>query len=78
MQHRAQVLWRSLMQGQEAGDLPDSFLRNVALVKEAFDEVDASNEVLAAEVTDIAQPEPTELEEAASETPNNNQKGDPL
>ena len=82
MQHRAQVLWRSLMQGQEAGDLPDSFLRNVALVKEAFDEVaassDASDEVLAAEVTDIAQPEPTELEEAASETPNNNQKGDPL
>ena len=82
MQHRAQVLWRSLMQGQEAGDLPDSFLRNVALVKEAFDEVaassDASDEVLAAEVTDIAQPEPTELEETASETPNNNQKGDPL
>ena len=118
MQHRAQVLWRSLMQGQEAGDLPDSFLRNVALVKEAFDEVaassdaldaldaldasdtldasdpsnisgtsgaldtldasDASDEVLAAEVTDIAQPEPTELEEAALETPNNNQKGDPL
>ena len=100
MQHRAQVLWRALMQGQEAGDLPDSFLRNVALVKEAFDEVaatsdaldaldaldasdtldasDASDEVLAAEVTDIAQPEPTELEEAASETPNNNQKGDPL
>ncbi len=105
MQHRAQVLWRSLMQGQEAGDLPDSFLRNVALVKEAFDEVaassdaldaldastldasdasdasgmsDASDEVFAAEVTDIAQPEPTELEEAASETPNNNQKGDPL
>jgi flagellar biosynthesis/type III secretory pathway protein FliH len=78
MQHRAQVLWHSLMQGQEAGDLPDSFLRNVALVKEAFDEVDASNEVLAAEVTDIAQPEPTELEETASETPNDNQKGDPL
>ena len=82
MQHRAQVLWRSLMQGQEAGDLPDSFLRNVALVKEAFDEVaassDASDEVLAAEVTDIAQPEPTELEETASETPSNNQKGDPL
>ncbi len=78
MQHRAQVLWRSLMQGQEAGDLPDSFLRNVALVKEAFDEVDASDEVFTAEVTDIAQPEPTELEEAASETPNNNQKGDPL
>ncbi len=39
MQHRAQVLWQALMQGQEAGDLPDSFLRNVALVKEAFDEV---------------------------------------
>jgi hypothetical protein len=103
MQHRAQVLWRSLMQGQEAGDLPDSFLRNVALVKEAFDEVAASSdaldaldvsdtldasdasgmsevsdEVFAAEVTDIAQPELTELEEAASETPNNNQKGDPL
>jgi flagellar biosynthesis/type III secretory pathway protein FliH len=78
MQHRAQVLWHSLMQGQEAGDLPDSFLRNVALVKEAFDEVDASDEVFAAEVTDIAQPDPTEIEEAASETPNNNQKGDPL
>jgi flagellar biosynthesis/type III secretory pathway protein FliH len=78
MQHRAQVLWHSLMQGQEAGDLPDSFLRNVALVKEAFDEVDASNEVLATEVTDIAQPEPTELEETASETLNDNQKGDPL
>ncbi|MDA1188003.1 MAG: hypothetical protein O3B29_09435, partial [Proteobacteria bacterium] len=44
MQHRAQVLWRSLMQGQEAGDLPDSFLRNVALVKEAFDEVAASSD----------------------------------
>ncbi len=39
MVHRGQVLWQALMQGQEAGDLPDSFLRNVALVKEAFDEV---------------------------------------
>jgi flagellar biosynthesis/type III secretory pathway protein FliH len=67
MQHRAQVLWRSLMQGQEAGDLPDSFLRNVALVKEAFDEVAASSDALdALDALD------------ASETPNNNQKGDPL
>jgi hypothetical protein len=39
MQHRAQVLWQALMQGQEAGNLPDSFLRNVALVKEAFNDV---------------------------------------
>ena len=67
MQHRAQVLWRSLMQGQEAGDLPDSFLRNVALVKEAFDEVAASSDALdALDALD------------ASDTPNNNQKGDPL
>ena len=64
MQHRAQVLWQALMQGQEAGDLPDSFLRNVALVKKAFDEVASPDKAVDPFIFDEAI-----TQESASENP---------
>ena len=89
MQHRAQVLWQALMQGQEAGDLPDSFLRNVALVKEAFDEVGSpegstdsftfDEAVTQESISEQAlETEDSTQTEMFSETSDDAKKGDPL
>ena len=89
MQHRAQVLWQALMQGQEAGNLPDSFLRNVALVKEAFNDValpEEAEEPLAfdeAVTQESISEQALETEDSTqtemfSETSDDAKKGDPL
>ncbi len=41
IEHRARALWESLTSGLDVGAPPPSFLQNVALIKEAFDGVDA-------------------------------------
>jgi flagellar biosynthesis/type III secretory pathway protein FliH len=41
IEHRARALWESLTSGLDVGVPPPSFLQNVALIKEAFDGVDA-------------------------------------
>ena len=41
IEHRARALWESLTRGLDLGAPPPSFLQNVALIKEAFDGVDA-------------------------------------
>jgi flagellar biosynthesis/type III secretory pathway protein FliH len=41
VEHRARALWESLTSGLDVGAPPPSFLQNVALIKEAFDGVDA-------------------------------------
>jgi flagellar biosynthesis/type III secretory pathway protein FliH len=41
IEHRGRALWESLTSGLDVGAPPPSFLQNVALIKEAFDGVDA-------------------------------------
>lgn len=40
IEHRADALWASLTKGLDAGGPPPSFLQNVALIKEALDQVE--------------------------------------
>ncbi len=61
IEDRAEVLWHSLTAEVDAGAPPPSFLQNVALVKEAFEQVDS--------VIDTSEPDEysEELEQASSE-----------
>ena len=51
IERRSTALWQALTRGQDAGEPPPSFLKNLELVKEAFDEVEADAEI-------DAEPEP--------------------
>lgn len=44
IERRSTALWQALTRGQDAGEPPPSFLKNLELVKEAFDEVEAETE----------------------------------
>jgi len=41
IEQRSTALWQALTRGQDAGEPPPSFLKNLELMKEAFDEVEA-------------------------------------
>jgi flagellar biosynthesis/type III secretory pathway protein FliH len=51
IERRSTALWQALTRGQDAGEPPPSFLKNLELVKEAFEEVEADAEI-------DAEPEP--------------------
>jgi flagellar biosynthesis/type III secretory pathway protein FliH len=44
VERRSMALWQALTRGQDAGEPPPSFLKNLELMKEAFDEVNAEAE----------------------------------
>ncbi len=44
IEQRSTALWQALTRGQDAGEPPPSFLKNLELMKEAFEEVDAEVE----------------------------------
>jgi flagellar biosynthesis/type III secretory pathway protein FliH len=44
IEQRSTALWQALTRGQDAGEPPPSFLKNLELMKEAFDEVDVEPE----------------------------------
>ena len=44
IERRSTALWQALTRGQDAGEPPPSFLKNLELVKEAFDKVEAETE----------------------------------
>ena len=44
IERRSTALWQALTRGQDAGEPPPSFLKNLELVKEAFDEVEAETQ----------------------------------
>jgi flagellar biosynthesis/type III secretory pathway protein FliH len=44
IEQRSTALWRALTRGQDAGEPPPSFLKNLELMKEAFEEVGAEAE----------------------------------
>jgi hypothetical protein len=60
IEQRSTALWQALTRGQDAGEPPPSFLKNLELMKEAFDEVEEL-------VEELPQPPRTSPEEPVDE-----------